>query len=721
MSNSIHSLHLGKSLFLYFPEPLTLFLEPAFAMASQKVSIYFSDLQAYYAHTFIGIKVFRLALLGYCISVDDIYIHSVQRQKHQAISHAWMSVEARKKEYKRLWSRVHRKQSVQGNPVQDSCELTESFQDSEMWSPPNTVHDTKSIQQLESHQEEFAMDLTNSDTVHTDMSWDSVDDAHGNTLCEDLKKWTSEFGVKHNAVDALLRILRIHGHNELPCSTKTLLKTDHIPTQVVSGVECVRFSVTDQLSMCLDRYPKNHVEDIQLLEVSLNVDGLPLFKSTSKSFWPVLCTVHLKPPSTFPLVIALTDTKPKSLDFIKETTMDLKNVMMNGFEWGDKKVHLKLRCIICDAPAKAMLKCIKQFSGYYGCDKCTQQGSWCGRMTFQEVHNLTLRDDVSFREQHQAEHHQESAVSPLSDLQIDMVRAFPGDYMHQCCLGVTKKLLTTWSRGKTKHRLSQALLREVNERLLDLRRYIPDVFARKCRGLDDLERWKATEFRMFMLYTGKIVLKGILPDEMYHHFMAFSVAMCILVSPHLTKNHSTYAHELLTYVVEQGRFIYGEEFLVFNVHSLLHITADAIKYGSLDNCSAFHFESYLYQLKRMVRSGRNPLVQVAKRLQERAQSQVLPHVESPIKMKFPNNVYMVGPTSCCEVLERTASGKYLCRVYTDLKPYTNTPCDSRIYGTFMCGSTEIKLLERESLQGKAVLLEESHGHKVALSVLHELE
>ncbi len=160
-------------------------------------------------------------------------------------------------------------------------------------------------------------------------------------------------------------------------------------------------------------------------------------------------------------------------------------------------------------------------------------------------------------------------LSPFSNLQIDMVKSFPADYMHQCCLGVMRKLLLLWSRGKSGHRLSPAQLREVNQRLRNLRCDIPHVFARKPCSLEELERWKATEFRQFMLYTGKVVLQGILPETLYSHFMAFSVAMCILVSPHLTQTYDMYAHELLTYFVEQCRHKYGEEFLVYNVHSLL--------------------------------------------------------------------------------------------------------------------------------------------------------
>lgn len=77
--------------------------------------------------------------------------------------------------------------------------------------------------------------------------------------------------------------------------------------------------------------------------------------------------------------------------------------MQNGLNINDKHTDINLRCVVCDVPAKAMVKGIKLYSGYYGCDRCNQKGHWCGRMTYQEINNLQLRTDQAFRNQDQEE------------------------------------------------------------------------------------------------------------------------------------------------------------------------------------------------------------------------------------------------------------------------------------------------------------------------------
>ena len=58
---------------------------------------------------------------------------------------------------------------------------------------------------------------------------------------------------------------------------------------------------------------------------------------------------------------------------------------------------------------------------------------------------------------------------------------------------------------------------------------MPSEFVRQPRSLKNLDRWKSTEFRQFLLYYGPVVLRNILSDDAYQHFLALSMPLTILL------------------------------------------------------------------------------------------------------------------------------------------------------------------------------------------------
>ena len=258
-----------------------------------------------------------------------------------------------------------------------------------------------------------------------------------------------------------------------------------------------------------------------------------------------------------------------------------------------------------------------------------------------------------------------------------MVRVFPLDYMHQVCLGTVKRLMLVWLKlGSRKVRLSANQISQISERLESLKGSIPtDYFSRKPRSLKDIDRWKATEYRQFLLYTGSVVLKGILRPDLYEHFMCFSVAIAILVCPLAAWCHREYAHTLLEHFVSKARKLYGKEFLVYNVHSLLHLSAEAEQFETLDKCSAFPFKNYMQKLKQLVRTGRSPLVQTVKRIEEFHSTDTLcagGHTESAQKVsaRRPYNAYIIDDHGCCEVVD----------IHDDMDENGDPQCVCRVYG-----------------------------------------
>lgn len=150
--------------------------------------------------------------------------------------------------------------------------------------------------------------------------------------------------------------------------------------------------------------------------------------------------------------------------------------------------------------------------------------------------------------------------------------------------------------------------------------YFPSDFSRKPKPLKVFKFWKATQLRYFLIYLGPVVLIDLLPSfELYEHFLVLHCAIYILANDKLSQVElwKKYAKDLLNWFVSQLSRLYWPQILVYNFHNLLLLVDDVDNFGPLDNFAAFPFENFLRKMKRMVRSHKKPLEQVAKRLLER--------------------------------------------------------------------------------------------------------
>ncbi len=463
------------------------------------------------------------------------------------------------------------------------------------------------------------IDLGNEATISDEEGrWDVSDfTSESDSECEDLAQalsdWCVAFRISQTAISALLAILRVH-HSELPKDPRTLLRTvQHYDIKETAGGQYFHFGlghgILAQFAVGLE--PPENLQ----LSVQISIDGLPLFKSTNDQFWPILGMLDHDPVKR-PFIIGLFygNTKPTSAqDFLADFLAEMAYLEDNGLSYEGHHYHICVSAFICDAPARAFVKNVKSHSGYAGCDQCTTHGEWQGKMTFPET-CAPLRTDAQFDEMEDEDHH--LGPSPFQGSNIRMVSQFPPDYMHLACLGVMKRLLHTWMRGPLNTRMGSRVINLISESILALRNFIPREFARKPRSLLELDRWKATEFRQFLLYTGPLVLLRSLPEHVYNHFLLFHVALFILVSPVLSQRFSDYAHQLLIQFVNCSQTIYGEGFVVYNVHGLIHLPNAVQRFGNLDKISAFPFENFLCKLKRLVRKPRFPLQQIIRRMSE---------------------------------------------------------------------------------------------------------
>jgi hypothetical protein len=292
------------------------------------------------------------------------------------------------------------------------------------------------------------------------------------------------------------------------------------------------------------------------INLHINIDGVPLFKSTGGQFWPILGRVF-SPFKSDPFVIALYygEKKPEDLNFLTDFVEEYEAMKTSGVTFQGKQFPLEVSAVICDAPARSFVKSVKGHTGYSGCERCIQSGEWNGRMTFPET-NASLRSDVGFNKRIDEDHH--LGISPLAGKGVGMVSQFVMDYMHLVCLGVMRRLLLTWISGPLTCRLGGAVINEVSNRLGSLKSHVALEFGRKPRSLLDIKRWKATELRQFLLYTGPVVLLGVLPDVLYKNFMLVSVGIVILLNEQFCSEYSEFAGNLLKLFVEHYSQLYGK-------------------------------------------------------------------------------------------------------------------------------------------------------------------
>ncbi|XP_050706897.1 uncharacterized protein LOC126992284 [Eriocheir sinensis] len=460
-----------------------------------------------------------------------------------------------------------------------------------------------------------------------------------------LAKWAVDFKISHNAINSLMEIL-LKYHPSLPKDARTLLSTPrYYDIKQVAGGSYHYFGVEALLVKVLShKLTTRTLKDGEHIVLQINIDGLPLFKSSNSQFWPILARVS-HPVESEPFIIALYcgSHKPGNVsEYLLDFVTEMNIINENGIVIDGKKLQVQVSSFVCDAPARSFVKQVKGHNAYYGCEKCTQRGVWKGKVTFPSL-DASLRTDDDFKSLADEEHHY--ARSPLIELGIGMVSQFPYDYMHLVCLGVTRKLIGLWIRGPVGKncRVGSNVIQRISDDLLKYWKFLPSEFPRKCRSLAEVDRWKATEYRQFLLYSGPIALKDKLADDKYQNFLDLFVGIYCLASPFYYTTHCQYAHELLcTFVQDFGR-IYGSDMLVYNVHGLSHLAGDVANFGPLDRFSAFPFENFLGKLKAKLRKPNFPVQQVICRLHEEMNALLSTEPKKHVDVEVPKHMHNNGP------------------------------------------------------------------------------
>ena len=498
--------------------------------------------------------------------------------------------------------------------------------------------------------------------------------------------------------------------------------TTIVPTQTLNDGTFVLFSFIQPL---IERLKSGSVEcnypnirtfsDVNLLSVSLFIGSLPISKPSNAQFWPVLGRLdHSVNKQPFVISLYMGNHKPKGTEYLSAVAQEIVSLEKNGLIIENKKYKFIVSCIIADAPARSFIKGIKGHNAYFGCEKCTEEGEWVdGRVVFLNQ-NAAKRNDDDFRNFRYGDDHQ-VAVSPLNSLQLGLVSQIPLDYMHLVLIGVMRKLLSLWVIGPLEVRLESIKVKYLSNLIMETVPFITSDFVRKPRSVSELKYWKATEFRLFLLYVGPVVLRSILPSHLYNHFLLLHCSIRILAGENAcVPEYNICAKNMLKEFVRLVAQFYSRKDLVYDVHSLIHLPDDVLSFGPLDNFSAFPFESYLKGIKGMLRSGSKPLQQVFNRVSEMSEFSGPQYQSSPLSLccKEPDNCYLTVDKKCIIINQisnensiDSSEKKLQCYVFKKYNSFFSEPCDSNKLNIFYVSalSQELQTFCKKEILCKCIL------------------
>jgi hypothetical protein len=379
----------------------------------------------------------------------------------------------------------------------------------------------------------------------------------------------------------------------------------------------------------------------RVFSVVVSSDGAPLIKSRKFNIWPLMCfLVELPPHERYKFENILLaglwfgKLKPNVPLFLKSFTNEISN-LANGCEFDDGRGQVissvcRIQSVVPDLPAKSLLFNIKQFNGQFGCSTCTHPGRYDTEFRAR-LYEYTTSEAIAIRTAAETRRFAQIAELTRSTVfgikgenvfsqLVDIPDNLPIDWMHCVCEGILKRqLFKRWFNDRYAAQ-SYSLFgfsAEFNEIYESIK--VPHDFTRKPRTIGELKNWKASEFRLFVLFTGlPCVRSAIVSDEFqvdhFYHFALLSTALRFLHAVPISKARVQIAQVLLDNFVRILPNLYSIQECTYNSHALLHLPSQVLDHGSLAFTSAFVFESFIAHLKNLYSGTRGIPKQMVKKL-----------------------------------------------------------------------------------------------------------
>ncbi|PAA73317.1 hypothetical protein BOX15_Mlig024569g1 [Macrostomum lignano] len=510
------------------------------------------------------------------------------------------------------------------------------------------VHDQLFGESYDDSDDDDCEAVDGADEAGTD-NGDGTGVGQGCSVISELWKIYLLFCLPQRAVTMILQLLLRLGH-DVPANFKQLKKSNMshstVGKEAMPGGNFAYLSISKSIPIALKLMSvKLRSETDNFLDLKVNIDGLPLWKSSKTEFWPILIqfsSVGRPVSRVYPVGLYCGVGKPPIEPFLRKLINEIKVLKSVGMMVQNGRVKLGNVAFICDAVARAYFQCIASHTAHRGCGFCRSVGrTLLSRVVYSTVPGepRTDEDYSALRENNQ------SSLSPLHEI-TGLLTGFPLDYQHAAILGITRRIFS-WMFSLVKGfrirgRVTADQLTRLSDLSHSLAKYIPSEFQRRPRRFDtELVNFKATEYRLHLLYLGPFLFKDILSGLYYDHFMLLHFSIYVFCSPRFRHLRDHAAHCIQTFV-SQVPVLYGEHAVSYNFHAILHLAECVKQFGELDNFSTFPFEAYLNVLKSRTKKTRFFFEHALSQLQFMQTLSSPSCADLAFRSTAPNNCAMVG-------------------------------------------------------------------------------
>jgi hypothetical protein len=361
------------------------------------------------------------------------------------------------------------------------------------------------------------------------------------------------------------------------------------------------------------------------VSVMIHSDGIPLYKSKNCNAWPILGAVLELPPysrtradNTLLLALWIGKQKPNFTIIFEKLSKPISRLKNGGIQVNNNKiVKVLFPMLMGDMPALSTMVRFVEHNAFYACMFCNIKGTYNhdGHCVIYFIdNNVKLRTSENFEKcaqlaasmQTRIDRERTMGVKGLSAfseiLDVPLPHSVVIDAMHTVFLCHSKKLLIHLQTYITKENLLK-----INSKLRSIN-FIHDIL-RRPKSLSNVQKWKASEVRLFILYIGLPVLVEFLPEEIIGDFALYNVILRLLhdywdndkkLSDSISNLLKIYIKNLSKNVISN---VYPAKLLTISTHTHLHLPFQCKKFGRLNWLTNFVFESFLGHLKAFVKGS----------------------------------------------------------------------------------------------------------------------